>query len=164
MRIGMTWLLVAAAIGCGSAARADYEGRRVGNWLTSANEDRFGDGGAFVAATPDGSTALAVRCLQKKLSIGLIDMGSDPKPFSEADLFALKFRVDKQPVVETAGVAISARLIEVVTEKSLVKALRDGRETAVRIFQKSGVTSSFVFKTAGAPKAFADLAKECPLD
>ena len=25
----------------------DYEARMVGNWLTSAKEDRFGDGGAF---------------------------------------------------------------------------------------------------------------------
>ena len=146
------------------AALADYEGRRVGNWLTSATEDRFGDGGVFIAVTPDGSTALAVRCLQKKLSIGLIDIGSDQTPYTEKEIYAFKFRVEKQPIRETVGVAISPRLIEVVTEKELVKAIRDGRETAVRLLEKSGVASSFLFKTTGAPKAFVDLAKECPLD
>jgi hypothetical protein len=144
--------------------RADYEGRIVGNWITSAKEDRFGDGGAFIAATGDGGIFLAVRCLQKTLSIGIMQVGSDPKPVEKGDLFLMKFRVDSLPVVETGGVAIGDRLVQVITEKALVKSIRDGKETAVRVEDKNGVTSTHVFNTNGSRRAFADLSRECPLD
>lgn len=144
-------------------AKADYEGRRIGNWIVSAEEDRFGEGGAFIAMTTDGSYALAVRCLRKKLSIAVLDGSSDPKPLSEGAAFGFKFRVDKQPIVETAGLAISSRLIELITDKNLVKAMRDGRETAMKIETKSA-SSVHIFKMAGSTKAFSDLSKECPLD
>ena len=144
--------------------RADYEGRMIGNWLTSAKEDRFGDGGTYVAATGDGGIVLAVRCLQKNLSIGIIEVGEDPKPIEKGDLFSFKFRVDTLPIVETAGVAIGDRLVQVITEKSLVKSIRDGKETAVRVEDKRGVSSTHVFNTNGSRKAFADLSRECPLD
>ena len=157
-------LVMAALLGFAGSARADYEGRVVGNWLTSATEDRFGDGGAYTAVTIDGRTGLVVRCLQKKLSLAVLEMSNDPKPLAEKDAFTLKFRVDKQPVTESVGMAISPRLIQVITEKTLVRAIRDGRETAVRLESTSGVSSTHVFKTNGATKAFADLAKECALD
>ena len=136
----------------------------IGNWITSAKEDRFGDGGAFVAATGDGGIVLAVRCLQKNLSIGIIEAGNDPKPIEKGDLFLLKFRVDASPIVETGGIAISDRLIQAVTEKAMVKSIRDGKETAVRIEDKRGTTSTHIFNTSGSRKAFADLSRECPLD
>jgi hypothetical protein len=145
-------------------ARADYVGRIIGRWMVSATEDRFGDGGTFVAATQSSSYVLAVRCIQKTLSIGHVDGGDDPKPFRAGDLFVLKFRIDKQPVTEVNGVAISERLIQVVTEKSLVKSMRDGAETAMKLESDGGVSSMHIFKMAGAPKAFADLSKECPID
>lgn len=132
--------------------------------MTSAKEDRFGDGGTFAAITADGSLALAVRCLQKNLSIGIGEIGLDPKPIQKGDYFAFKFRIDTQPVVEAAGIAISDRLIQVVTERSLVKAIRDGKETAVRVESTGGITSTHIFNTSGSKRAFADLSRECPLD
>jgi hypothetical protein len=144
--------------------RADYEQRVVGNWITSAKEDRFGDGGTFVAITGEGDVGLAVRCLQKNLSIGVLEIGDDPKPIEKGDLFKFKFRVDAQPVIEAAGMAISDRLIQVETEKATVKAIRDGRETAMRIEDSRGVTSTHIFDTTGARRAFADLSRECPID
>jgi hypothetical protein len=144
--------------------RADYEGRIIGNWMTSAKEDRFGDGGTFIAATGDGGIILAVRCLQKTLSIGIMEAGNDPKPIEKGDFFLLKFRVDEQPIVESAGIAISDRLIQVETEKALIKSIRDGKETAMRVQDKRGTTSTHIFNTNGARKAFSDLSRECPLD
>ena len=145
-------------------AAADYERRIVGDWMISANEDRFGDGGTFTALTSDGSNILAVRCIQKNLSLAMMEVGGDPKPVTKGDLFAYKFRVDKQPIVEVYGEAINERLIQIATEKSLVKAMRAGQETAVRSETTSGVTRVSIFRMKGAPKAFADLSKECPLD
>jgi hypothetical protein len=143
---------------------ADYDGRIIGNWMVSAKQDRFGDGGAFVAMTGDGAVALAVRCLQKDLSIGVIELGDDPKPMEKGDVYELKFRVDAQPIVDADGVAISERLIQVETEKSLVKSMRDGKETALRLEDGRGVSSTHIFNTKGSRAAFADLSRECPLD
>jgi hypothetical protein len=158
-------LAVAAALMCCTgAARADYEGRIVGNWLTNATEDRFGDGGTYTAVVADGRTGLVVRCIRKKLSLAILEVGGDPKPLNQGDTFELKFKIDKQPIVDAKGLAISARLIQIVTEASLVKSIRDGRETAMRVATSSGVVTSYVFKTGGAKKALADLSKECPLD
>lgn len=154
-------LLTAASL----QARADYENRAIGNWIVSATEDRLGDGGAFVALTLAGDHyALGVRCLEKHLSIGIMDASTETTQLAVATVFKLKFRIDKQPVVEAGGVAVDERLIEVVTEKSLVKAMRNGKETAIKIENSIGVSSTHIFKMAGAPKAFADLSKECPLD
>jgi hypothetical protein len=83
---------------------------------------------------------------------------------THSDLFKFKFRVDAQPVVEAAGMAISERLIQFATEKAMFKAIRDGKETAMRIENSRGVTSTQVFDTTGARKAFADLSRECPID
>ncbi|SDT00470.1 hypothetical protein SAMN05444158_4009 [Bradyrhizobium canariense] len=82
----------------------------------------------------------------------------------KGDIYKLKFRVDAQPIVDADGMAISDRLVQVVTEKSLVKSIRDGRETALRIEDGHGVTSTHIFNTNGSRKAFADLSRECPLD
>jgi hypothetical protein len=145
-------------------ALADYEGRIIGRWMVSAKLDRFGDGGTFVAAAVDQGIVLAVRCIQKELSIAMIEAGPDQKPLQTGDAFKLKFRIDTQPIVEAVGVAIDNRVIQVFTEKSTVRAMRDGREAAVRIENAKGVSQTIVFKTFGARPAFKDLAKECPLD
>jgi len=145
-------------------AVADYDGRLIGNWLVSAKHDRFGDGGAFIAATGDGGVGLVVRCLQKTLTIALVDLGADPKPLAKGELYNLKFRVGEQAIVASRGVVINERLIQVDTQQSLVKSIRDGKETAVRIEDRVGITSTHVFNTIGARKAFADLSRDCPLD
>jgi hypothetical protein len=143
---------------------ADYEDRLIGNWMVSAKQDRFGDGGTFVAATGDGAIALVVRCLQKDLSIGVIEIGGDPKPMEKGDYYKMKFRVDAQPIVEASGLAISERLIQVKTDRPLVKSIRDGKETALRLEDSRGVSSTHIFNTRGSRSAFADLSRECPLD
>jgi hypothetical protein len=152
------------AVAAPEPQHGDYEARTVGNWMTSAKEDRFGDGGTFIAVVADGQVVLGVRCIQKHLSIGVGEFGFDQKPVAKGDLFAFKFRVDALPIVETAGAAISDRLIQVDTEKDLVRSIRDGRETAVRVTDTSGATITHIFNTAGSRKAFADLSRECPLD
>jgi hypothetical protein len=157
-------IIAATPVPAQATALHDYEGRIIGKWMTSAKLDRFGDGGTFIAAAFDQGIAVAVRCIQKELSIAVLDIGFDQKPLRKDDAFKLKFRVDNQPAVESYGMAIGDRTIQVATEKDLVKAIRDGRETAVRIENASGVTVTHIFATSGAPRAFADLSRECPID
>jgi hypothetical protein len=155
---------VKPAVASAPPLREDYDGRIIGNWMTSAKEDRFGDGGTFAAITGDGGYALAVRCLQKHLSIGVMGIGNEPKPMEKGDFYKFKFRVDAQPIVDAAGIVISDRLIQLDTEKALVRSIRDGKETAMRIEDGRGVSSTHVFNTNGSRRAFADLSRECPLD
>jgi hypothetical protein len=155
---------VAPVVPPAPALPQDYEMRSVGNWLVSGTFDRFGDGGSFTAITTDGPIGLGVRCLQKQLSFAILMIGQDPKPFEKGSIFSLKLRVDAQPVVETIGSAIDARLIQVVTQKDWVRAMHDGREMAVRIEDDHGTSSTNVFSVRGAKQAFADIEKECPLD
>jgi hypothetical protein len=93
-----------------------------------------------------------------------MDLGTDPKPLEKGDRFQFKFRVDAEPVIVAEGMAIGDRLIQVETEKATVKAIRDGKETALRIENGRGVISTHIFNTAGSRKAFADLSRECPID
>lgn len=144
---------------------ADYEGRFIGNWMTSAKFDRFGDGGSFVAATIDNDgIGFFVRCLQKDLSFAIGIASADPKPLEKGDIYLIKLRMDGRPVIETKGIAISDRLIQLVTEKQWVRAARDAKETALRLEDSKGVYSTHIFKMTGAPRAFADLSRECPLE
>ncbi|MCG6203668.1 hypothetical protein LPW26_03380 [Rhodopseudomonas sp. HC1] len=155
--------VVAASLATGSA-RADYDERVIGDWAASAKEDRFGDGGTYVAVTAEDTMALAVRCLQKQLSIAVIYLGDNPNEASPGGVFKFKLRVDKQPVVETLGTAMSGRAIQLKTTSAMVSAMRDGKELGLRIESNRGVVTTKIFPIRGARKAFADLSNECPLE
>lgn len=160
MKRAMGWVTLAIAMLAAGAARADYSGREIGNWLVSAKEDRFGDGGTYLAMTAGDGMIFGVRCIQKDLSAAVIFA---EKELRTKDLFEFKFRVDKEPIVETIGVAINEHLIEIAIEGGLVKEMLDGKELAVRM-KAATFTSTHVIKLRGASKAFVDIVKECPLD
>jgi hypothetical protein len=158
------WLLAAAMLSaCAMPSLADYRDRRIGNWLVSATEDRFGDGGEFTAVTAADETLLAVRCLRKKLSIAVVKAGPDPPAMKKGEIFRFEFRVDRVPTDVTTGKVIAPTVVELDTDADLVIAIRDAKETAMRMIGDDW-RLTVVFKTAGGAKAFADLARECPLD
>lgn len=147
-------------------AHAKDERQIVGSWIVSNNEDRFGKGGTFVAAVLDqnGGTALAVRCIEKDLSIAVIDSSQDPKPLKVGTAYVVKMRTDKEPIMTTAGKAIGDRLIQFDTQADMVRTIRKGRETAIRLENDNGVSRTLIFPTKGNMKALARVADECNLD
>jgi hypothetical protein len=147
-------------------AYAKDERQIVGSWIVSNNEDRFGKGGTFVAAVPDDAagTALAVRCIEKELTIAVIDSSQDPKPLKRGAAYVVKLRTDKEPIMTTFGKAINDRLIQVDTQADMVRTIRKGRETAVRLENDDGVSRTIVFRTKGNAKALDRIADECSLD
>lgn len=159
MRRTMGLAALAVAMLAAGAARADYEGREIGNWVVSAKEDRFGDGGTYLAMTAGDGMIFAVRCIQKDLSIGLVFPTEELKP---KDLFEFKLKVDREPVVERSGVAINEHLIQIGIDSDLVKQMLDGKELAIRM-RAATFTSTHVIKLRGSSKAFVDIVKECPL-
>jgi hypothetical protein len=150
---------------CGVAGAIADEPKLVGNWLVSETEDRFEGGGRFVAVTgDDAGNMLAVRCIEKELTLGIGKLGDSVEKYSVGDIFNIKLRVDKQPVVELTGVAINQTVIQVDATAEMVRSIRDGRETAVRRENIKGVSKIYIFKTRGSAKAFARLSKECKVD
>ncbi len=158
MRKTMGWAALALAMLASGAARADYEGREIGEWIVSAKEDRFGDGGTYLAMTAGDGLILAVRCIQKVLSVGIVTEES----LRAKDLFEFKFKVDREPVVERAGFAINEHLIEIPIDGDLLKQMRDGKELAMRM-QAATFSSTHIIRLRGSSRAFADIAKECLL-
>lgn len=158
-------LMIASHVSKPAFAQNKDGQRIVGDWLVTSQEDRFEEGGTYIAMAGDGGGhLLGVRCIQKKLSLAFMNVGSDPKPLRIGDIFAFKIRTDKKPVFETMGKAINDRLIELVTTKEVVRDMRAGSETALRIESVAGVSNTTVFKTRGAKQAFAVIEKDCPLE
>ncbi|WFU44106.1 hypothetical protein QA640_17635 [Bradyrhizobium sp. CB82] len=160
-------MLLAATV----CAHAKDERQVVGSWLIDNKEDRFGNGGTFIAAVPDVSasansgTALVVRCIEKDLSIALLDSAQiDPKPLKIGTAYVVKLRTDTEPVMTTVGKAINERLIQVETQADMVRTIRKGRETAIRLENSDGVSRTIIFQTKGNAKALARIAAECKLD
>jgi hypothetical protein len=159
-------LMLAAALTCAlnRSVQAEDSGRLIGSWYVTATEDRFGKGGTFAALTGDAGVGLAVRCIEGDLTIGVLDMSPDPKPLPIGGKFVIKLRIDKEPIMTTVGQAISDRLIQVSTQADMVRTIRKGRETALRLESADGVSLTRIFKTRETSKAFDRIAKECNLD
>src|SRR6185437_1892346 len=76
------------------------EMKRFGSWAVSIDTDRFDDTKSNVIAllpATDNQHFLAVRCLSSSVSFAI---GGDE--YTKGDLFAVKFRGDKQPIIETS--------------------------------------------------------------
>lgn len=165
MRIIEVLLLAMTLLAATVCAHAD-DRQIVGSWIVSNDDDRFGKGGTFVAAVPDetAGTALTIRCIEKELSIAVLDSTSDPKPLKVGTGYIVKLRTDKEPIMTTIGKAINERLIQVSTQADMVRTIRKGRETAIRLESNEGVSRTIIFRTKGAAKALTRIADECNLD
>jgi hypothetical protein len=87
-----------------AGGRAHADERMVGDWLVQSQEDKFGDGGTYIAVVPSqAGLGFAVRCIRKQWSLAFVDLSSDPKPLTVGDTFAFKMKVDREPVVELTG-------------------------------------------------------------
>jgi hypothetical protein len=157
---------LAASLWFAGYARAEDGRQIVGSWVVTDSDDRFGKGGTFTAAAFDEgmSTALVIRCIEKDLSIAILDAANDPRPLDVGTTFVVKLRTDKEPVMTSIGKAISERLIQVETQADMVRTIRKGRETALRLENEHGVSRTVIVKTKNNGKAFARIAKECALD
>jgi hypothetical protein len=155
-----------AALGfvfCGVTSAIADDVKLVGNWLVSENEDRFEGGGVFLALTRDGmGNVFVVRCIENTLDFVIgEEKGNATRKYKVRDIFYIKLRVDKRPILELTGVAVNEGLIQVNATAEIVRSIRDGKEIAVRQESIQGVSSITTFNTKGNAKAFARLTKEC---
>lgn len=156
MGYGIAGLLSLACIGQSLAAKGRSA---VGDWQVTADDDRFGDGGKYIAMTiGDGASFFAVRCIRKEWSLAVI-AGKQ----TAGDLFSVRLRVDKNDIVDEAGVAIDDLVVQIDPAKAVIRQILDGREIALRLKSSKGVTQDYVFGISKARAALARHVKECSL-
>lgn len=154
--------VLAIIVGAGSVRAASV----IGSWVVTNQEDRFGDGGRFVAMTPAvgaPGAVFAVRCFARKWSLAMIP----GTKLVTGEAFKLRLRVDKGGIVDGFGQALDEQLLQIAVEADaeprLIKEILAGREIAVRLTNVLDVSSDLVFRLTGSRKALAGHLKECKL-
>lgn len=157
------WLALLTALVAGltwTAARADYNGRVTGNWIGTAQSDRFGDGGRFFAVAVVRGYGFGVRCLDKEFSYAMVLTNEKVR---QKALYKFKFRVDDGKIYLGNGFAIADNIVQIAADPALVKDIIAGKELAVRD-EVDSVSSTHIVKLRGSDKALVDIVKNCPLD
>jgi len=153
-------MAAAALIAISLSGRALATERAIGDWFVSSEADRFAEDGAktrvIALLANRGGDILAVRCLAGKLSLAL--MGH----YTTGDLFLVKFRTDRNAIINTAATAISEKLIEIITTPDMVRQMQSGSEYALRVTGEA--SNDFIFRAGrGAAKALGEVTKACPV-
>ena len=151
---GLACLLIAAP------AAAQQKPQMIGDWMLNIEADRFSDSAANVIAMTANPTGefIAVRCLQKQISIALGGIR-----YKTGDRFLIKFRADKNEVFDSDAFAISEFVLQIDTNPEMVREMLAAKEYAVRVI---GVASyDYIFRAGrGASRALGEVIKACPLD
>jgi hypothetical protein len=163
----MTWRsALAAATLCvcaivPDALSAQEQKRTIGNWQISEEQDRFGDGSTVSATTGTGVFRLAIRCVDRKLTVALTDTRSRGG-FLTDESFQIKFRADNRPIVDVAGIAINDGLIRIDQPKDMVQQMFGAKEIAFRITNSRDVWIDLVYNLIQPERALAPVVKACP--
>ena len=144
-----------AALLMAGAAGAQERKQVIGNWMVTVEQDRFGDGSRAIAMTVQSGNILALRCLQKKMSLALLGK------YKPGDIYVIKFRVDRADVVDTVGMAISDEVLQIETTPQMVRQMSTGKEYALRVAGDHG-SQDFVFRAGTAQKALVPVIAACP--
>jgi hypothetical protein len=137
--------------------------KHFGEWEVEVKKDRFGDYTNVLASTLNNDDLLAVRCLHSDLSIVYGVAYILRGPFRKGDRFSIKFRVDKQPIIEVRADAVNESIMQLETTSEMVREMMSGREYALRISDGTA-SSDHIFTAERAKEAIAEVVKECPLD
>ncbi|MCW5693095.1 MAG: hypothetical protein KIT48_12090 [Pseudolabrys sp.] len=160
MRIKTIMTSVASALAVVLGHPALAAPKVIGNWLLTVEADRFSDAATNVIALTEGTGGdgvLAVRCLRGNLSIAL-----GGTKFDTGDKFLVKFRADKNIVIDTTGTALSETIMQLDTTHEMVRQMLTAKEYAFRVIGTS--SKDFVFRAGrGAAKVLGEVTKPCPL-
>jgi hypothetical protein len=146
----------------GGPAAAQETKKVVGNWLVTLEPDRFGDGARVFAMTSQNEKVLAVRCMRRNLSIALVELRLlGTGRFEEGMKFTVKFRADRNPIIETVGFGLSDLAFQLDTPREMVRQIMAAKEVAFRVTYRD-TTADWIFRAGAASKALVDVIKECP--
>lgn len=156
IRIGTA--LALAILGTGAVAADQQQKRIVGDWLLSIDNDPFHHGALnVIVLTVQGNDAMAIRCIAGDPSIAL---NGD---YETGAKFSILFRVDRNPIIEATGTAVSAKLLAFTMTGPMLKQMIEGKEYSLRVTD-STTNIKKVFAAGQAAEALIDVVRECPFE
>lgn len=161
MRMALFAAPLLATLCCPSIAQ---EGTRtIGNWYVFTEYDRIDNHLHAFAGLIQGGHSVAVRCLGFYPSILLADdVPAHSGDFANGMPFTVQFRADRNPIIETSGTGLSRTSFEITTPVEMVHQIMDSHEITFRITYQN-TQRDWVFHTAGAREALADVVKTCKI-
>ncbi|WP_454919248.1 hypothetical protein [Xanthobacter sediminis] len=137
--------------------------KQFGSWQVRTDKDRFSGETKVIAMLSQEGRALAVRCFPKGLSVMLFEAGFGAGRFSEGMPFDVAFRADEKPILETFGLGLSDKAIQIAESEKIIEQMKDAKEYAFRLTYKS-ITFDMVFDGGkGGRPAISEILKSCPL-
>ncbi|MBB3771556.1 hypothetical protein FHS55_002155 [Angulomicrobium tetraedrale] len=162
MRRTLATVITIASLAASANASAEEVTKKFGSWEVSIDTDRFTGQSKVIAMSFQRGDIIAVRCFPKGISIAVGELGAGPGRFDEGMEFDIKFRADTGDIIETVGVAINDKAVELADSASMARQMRNAKEVAFRLSYK-GVTGDKVFKLGpNASKALDEVFKACP--
>ncbi|WP_316216597.1 hypothetical protein [Bradyrhizobium sp. SZCCHNR3003] len=159
--------ILVAAFACGPLCAKAAE-RQIGGWRVSVEPDRFAKHakGAppparVIVMTLQRGNSLAIRCIENRLSIVLVDAERDR--YTKGGEVRYAFQAGRGDIVRGFGTALDGSAVELIVRGGMVSEMTSAPDAAFRI-NSGGVEFERTFSLKGAKQAFAPLDEECVLD
>jgi hypothetical protein len=151
-----------ALLACLTIPAQAKEPKLVGTWLVTTDKDRFTGDPSMMAITIQDGAILAVRCLQRRLTMAVRDAGviGDLTP---GTVFVVKFKGGTHAVMDTVGDAPAADMIEIAVTDEMRNALTTSAELAFR-FTSDTQQFDLVFQAGTAARSLPPIIDACPTD
>ena len=154
-------LFAIVALGMPLSAAAQETTKKFGSWEVTIDTDRFNGSSKVIASTIQGGDVLAVRCFPSGVSVVVGELRFGQGRFDEGMEFDVKFRTDKNDIIEGYGAALNDKVVQISNSQEMARQMRYAKEAAFRLIYK-GVTVDKVFKMGASGKALAEVFKACP--
>lgn len=154
--IAVAWML--ALVAQGVAGTEQFR-----DWTITVDRDRFSDAANATLVTTRGTSAFALRCLDGKLSLAILELDNADR-YPAGRKLTLLLRVDRNKPIATQARAISDTLAEIYLLETdavdVIKQIAAGQEIAVRI-ANDVMEYDRVFRLQGAQRVVPPLLKIC---
>ena len=151
---------LAAVLTAALAASLPARPAAAGEWRVEQPRDRFSGAFNVIARRAVRGHVLALRCLDGKRSLVLIDLG---RPFNPADgVYPVRLRIDAGDIAGAPAVALDAETIEIEPRYAFWRELAGARELALRIVTPR-MRFDRVVPLGRIDVVLALIARRCPL-
>jgi hypothetical protein len=130
------------------------------------SQHRFSGNLRVIATTSQGEESLGVACEYDKQKVVVFALGYsiNPNRFKQDMKFKVEFRAEQNPIITTAGMAISQDMLWAVASPDMIDQLTKAKEVkflASNLDKNSVISFDWAFKTSNAADIVAKLLKAC---
>lgn len=160
MLLGAVTIVAVVVAALANAQSNQSKPRMIGNWMVSVDQDRFSDAPQAMAITMQHGAILAVRCLERSLSVAIRNVGVIGG-LTPGDIFSVAFRGSPHAVIQTMGDAVNDLMVEVMVTDEMRNDLITSAEYAFRLkFPASQI--DVIFDAGSAQEALQPVYRACP--